>query len=366
MGRIYLSPPDIRQQDHAALDSVLTSNWVAPVGPDLIEFEDAVAKVCGRSHAVALNSGTAALHLALQILGVGSGDAVICPSFTFAASANPICYCRADPIFVDSEQGTWNMDPALLERALCENPNIKAVIVVHLYGQCAEMDAIIRLCRKHGVAVIEDAAEALGASYKGKPAGSFGDLSFVSFNGNKIITTSGGGMLLTDKKSWSEEALYLATQAREPFSHYEHKAVGFNYRMSNVLAGLGKSQLQDLPRRIVAKRAHFETYRGALASFNQIEMMPIFENGESNYWLSCMLTDSAAKRDQVLEALAAADIEARPLWKPLHLQPVFADCKVYGGALCADWFDRGLCLPSGSSLCDDERARVIDIVGSCF
>lgn len=366
MSRIYLSPPDIRSQDHAAVDAVLTSNWVAPVGPRLLEFEQALASVCGRSHAVAVNSGTAALHLALQVLGIGVGDAVVCPSFTFAASANPICYCGAEPIFVDSEARTWNMDPELLEQALAEHPTIRAVIVVHLYGQCAEMDAITELCRKYDVALIEDAAEALGASYKGKPAGSFGELSFVSFNGNKIITTSGGGMLLADQQEWAQRALYLATQAREPVAHYEHQAIGFNYRMSNVLAGLGLSQLEDLQRRITTKQQHFDAYSTAFAGIERLEMMPIATAGKPNFWLSCLLTAGAAERDRILEALAAEDIEARPLWKPLHLQPVYAACRVYGGELCADLFERGLCLPSGSSLSSDERARVIDIVRSCF
>lgn len=366
MSRIYLSPPDIRPQDHAAIDAVLTSNWVAPVGPHLADFEQSVAGLCGRAHAVALNSGTAALHLALQVLGVGEGDAVICPSFTFAASANPICYCGAEPIFVDSEARTWNMDSELLERALSEHSNIKAVIVVHLYGQCAEMDAIAALCQKYGVALIEDAAEALGANYKGRAAGSFGDISFVSFNGNKIITTSGGGMLLSDKSEWAEQALYLATQAREPVAHYEHKAIGFNYRMSNVLAGLGTSQLEDLPRRIEVKRQHFDAYAQAFVDLGGVHMMPISADGAPNFWLSCLLTDGSGERDRVLSALAAKEIEARPLWKPLHLQPVYKGCKVYGGELSTDLFERGLCLPSGSSLSAEDRAQVIEIVRSCF
>lgn len=366
MPRIYLSPPDISPQDHASVDAVLTSNWVAPVGPHLTEFEQATAKVCGRKHAVALNSGTAALHMALQVLEIGEGDAVICPSFTFAASANPICYCGAEPIFIDSEPRTWNMDPELLAQALKEHPNVKAVIVVHLYGQCAEMDAIVELCQRHQVALVEDAAEALGASYKGKPAGSFGELSFISFNGNKIITTSSGGMLLADQVERVDQALYLATQAREPVVHYEHRAIGFNYRMSNLLAGLGRSQLEDLPRRVRVKKEHFEAYRTAFADLSGLEMMPVAPEGEPNFWLSCLLTNNTAQRDRVLQTLTDGDIEARPLWKPLHLQPVYANCAVYGGAVCKDLFERGLCLPSGSALSAEERARVIEIVVSCF
>ena len=281
MPRIYLSPPDISQQDHAAVDAVLTSNWVAPVGPHLEAFEAALAKRADRKHAVALNSGTAALHLALQMLNVQPGDTVICPTLTFAASANPICYCGADPIFVDSEPSTWNMDPILLELELGERAASgelpKAVIVVHLYGQCANMDPILAVCERYNIPVVEDAAEALGATYKGRAAGSMGAFSFFSFNGNKIITTSGGGMLLADKASWIERALFLSTQAKEPVAHYEHREVGYNYRMSNVLAGLGLSQLDDLERRIAVKRAHFEAYRDALGELPGVAFMPIVD-----------------------------------------------------------------------------------------
>jgi len=373
MPRIYLSPPDIRPHDHAAVDAVLTSNWVAPVGPHLDAFEAAVAERTGRAYAVALNSGTAALHLALQLLNVRQGDTVICPTLTFAASANPICYCGADPIFVDSEPDTWNMDPVLLELELGERAASgelpKAVIVVHLYGQCADMDPILAVCKRYGIPVVEDAAEALGASYKGRTAGSMGAFSFFSFNGNKIITTSGGGMLLADKGSWIERARFLSTQAKEPVAHYEHREVGYNYRMSNVLAGLGLSQLDDLERRIAAKRAHFEAYREALGDLPGVAFMPIADPDAVNYWLSCLTVeavDGGSSRDQVIAALADADIEARPLWKPLHMQPVFQDCASIGGDCAEGLFANGLCLPSGSSMSDVERDRVIEIVRSCF
>ncbi len=369
MPRIYLSPPDISAADHASVDAVLSSNWVAPVGPHLNMFESEVASIAGVDHAVALNSGTAALHLALILLGVGAGDSVICPTLTFAASANPIRYLGANPVFVDSEEASWNIDPARLEQALQKEANIKAVIVVHLYGQCAEMDKIIELCERYNVPIIEDAAEALGASYKGCPAGSFGALSFFSFNGNKIITTSGGGMLLSNSEAWIEQARYLATQAREPVQHYEHKAVGYNYRMSNVLAGLGSSQLSDLPRRIKVKKTHYEAYSVALNSLDGVSMMPISESCQNNYWLSCFTIDpsqSGVTRDMILNALSTAGIEARPVWKPLHLQPVFADCQVYGGDCSQRIFDQGICLPSGSNLSDEERGEVIDIIRSCF
>jgi pyridoxal phosphate-dependent aminotransferase EpsN len=373
MSRIYLSPPDISPKDHASVDAVLSSNWVAPVGPHLTAFEKTLAARVGREHAVALNSGSAALHLALLVLGVGPGDTVICPTLTFAASANPICYCGAEPVFVDSEPRTWNMDPHLLELELSERAAAgtlpKAVIVVHLYGQCAEMEPLLELCQRYEIPLIEDAAEALGASYKGRPAGSMGQLSFFSFNGNKIITTSGGGMLLADNAAWIEKARYLSTQAREPVAHYEHKEVGYNYRLSNVLAGLGLSQLEDLERRIAVKRAHFEAYRDALVALPGVDFMPIAETGVSNYWLTCLTVDpgrSATSRDAIIAALEAADIEARPLWKPLHLQPVFKDCESIGGQCAETLFAHGLCLPSGSQMSAEARSRVVSIVRSCF
>ena len=369
MPRIYLSAPDISPQDHASVDAVLTSNWVAPIGPALDAFEAAVAARVGRSHAVALHSGTAALHLALQILGIGAGDAVVCPTLTFAASANPICYLGAEPVFVDSESRTWNMDPEKLETALQSRRDIKAVIVVHLYGQCAEMTRILELCEAYGVPLIEDAAEALGASYHGRPAGSMGAFSFFSFNGNKIITTSGGGMLLGDEAVQIERARYLATQAREPVTHYEHKAIGYNYRMSNLLAGLGNSQLADLDRRVATRRAHFEAYKSALSDLPGVRFMPIADPDGANYWLTCFTLNPAEHpitRDVLLVALENADIEARPLWKPLHLQPVFKNKACFGGELAADLFERGICLPSGSGMSGDERQRVIDAIRAVF
>lgn len=373
MPRIYLSPPDISTRDHAAVDAVLTSNWVAPVGPDLEAFESAVAELAERQYAVALNSGTAALHLALQLLNVQPGDSVICPTLTFAASANPICYCGADPIFVDSEPRTWNMDPVLLELELGERAASgelpKAVIVVHLYGQCADMDPILAVCERYGIPVVEDAAEALGASYKGRPAGGMGAFSFFSFNGNKIITTSGGGMLLADKGSWIDRARFLATQAREPVAHYEHRELGYNYRLSNVLAGLGLSQLDDLSRRIAAKRAHFEAYRAALGELPGVRFMPIEDPDAANYWLTCMTidpVDEGSSRDAVIAALEAEDVEARPLWKPLHMQPVFQDCASIGGECAEGLFATGLCLPSGSALSVADRSKVIEGVRACF
>ena len=373
MARIYLSPPDINASDYRALEKGLDSNWVAPVGPQLAEFERAVCERIGRGAAVAVQSGTAALHLALQVIGVGRGDTVACPSLSFAASANPICYCGAKPVFVDSERRTWNMDPealeALLDRLDREGRRPKAVVVVHLYGQCAAMEAIEAVCARFELPIVEDAAEALGARYRGRTAGSMGALSFLSFNGNKIITTSGGGMLLSDSVRWIDRARHLATQAREPKRHYEHQEVGYNYRMSNLLAGLGLSQLADLDRRIAVRKAHFEAYREALGDLPGVAFMPIPAESEPNYWLSCMTVDPAVAgrgRDAVIDALEARDIEARPLWKPLHLQPVYQACDCEGGACAARLFEDGLCLPSGSGMSEAARNRVIEAVRACF
>ncbi len=373
MFRLHLSPPDIRKEDYAALDTVLASNWVAPVGPHLKLFEETLAKQVGRTHALAVNSGTAALHLALMALNIQPGDHVICPTFTFAASANPIRYCGANPIFVDSEPETWNIDPELLKSALeasAASGNLpKAVIVVHLYGQCANMHPIETICRDYDIPIIEDAAEALGAHYEGRPAGGMGALSFISFNGNKIVTSSGGGMLLTNNSKWIEQARFLATQAKEPSIHYEHTEVGYNYRLSNLLAGLGLSQLADLNRRIAIRREHFEFYREALADLPGITFMPIKNPDSVNYWLTCLTVDgsfSGTSRDQIIRALADADIEARPLWKPLHQQPVFKEHTIIGGSYAEGLFATGLCLPSGSSMQPEERSRVAEIVRSCF
>ena len=373
MSRVYLSPPEIRPADYAGLEAVLASNWVAPAGPHLGEFESAVASRTGRGHALAVQSGTAALHLALLVLGVGPGDVVVCPTLTFAASANPVRYCGAEPVFVDSEPQTWNLDPELLDAALRECASggrpAKAVVAVHLYGQCARMGPVTEVCERHGATLIEDAAEALGATYKGRPAGGMGDLSFLSFNGNKIITTSGGGMLLADRGPWIERARYLATQAREPVAHYEHTATGYNYRMSNVLAGLGLAQLEDLERRVAVRKGHFAAYASDLGHLPGVAFMPVWPEGAPNHWLTCLTLDpeaGAPAPDAVIAALEAEDIEARRLWKPLHLQPVFRDCRCHGGGVAESLFATGLCLPSGSGLAPAERDRVVAAVRSCF
>lgn len=343
----------------------MDSGWVAPVGPHLDHFECRMALEAERSHAIALNSGTAALHLALKLLDVGPGDQVICPSFTFIASANPIAYSGAEPIFIDSERETWNLDPELLERALKNEKSIKAVICVQLYGQCAQMDPILSLCEAYGVPLIEDAAEALGASYRGRPAGSMGALSFYSFNGNKIITTSAGGMLLTDSDVWSERAKKLASQAREPVAHYEHQEVGYNYRMSNLLAALGLAQIDSLERRVFQRKMHFIAYREQLEAQAGLRMMPIHADGNPNYWLTCLTINPAqvtVSPQAIIQALAAENIEARPLWKPLHLQPVFKGCVAYLNGVSESLYKMGLCLPSGSNMTQQDRQRVIDCI----
>jgi pyridoxal phosphate-dependent aminotransferase EpsN len=306
----------------------------------------------------------------MRILGVGPGDEVICSSLTFCASANPITYEGAGPVFVDADE-SWTLDPSLLEEALRDGDRRgrrpKAVIAVDLYGQCADYDAIVPLCQRHGVPLIEDAAEALGATWRGKPAGGFGALGVYSFNGNKIITTSGGGMLVSADRTIVEKARFLATQARDPAPHYQHSAVGFNYRMSNVLAAIGRGQLRVLSDRVRARRANFEAYAKGLGDLPGLSFMPEKSAGRANRWLTCAIVDPTlfgASREEIRLALEAENIEARPVWKPLHLQPVFSGCRMYGGVVSERMFELGLCLPSGSSLAEEDRRRVIEIVRS--
>jgi dTDP-4-amino-4,6-dideoxygalactose transaminase len=367
--RIYLSPPDLTGGELAMLGEAVASGWIAPLGPHVDGFE---AEVCARvamPHAVALSSGTAALHLALRVLGIGRGDAVWTSTLTFAATANAIDYVGATPVFFDSDLASWNLDPGLLieelERAAKRNALPQALIGVDLYGQCADWEPIIGACRQHGVAVIEDAAEALGASYRGRPAGSLGDLSTLSFNGNKIITTSGGGMLLSTQKAWSDRARHLAPQAREPVRHYEHKEIGYNYRLSNLLAAVGRAQLADLDRRVEARRAIQARYRSALGDLPGWSFMPEASFGRATFWLTCATIDPGAageSRDDVIDRLAAVDIEARPVWKPLHLQPAFAGAPSVRGQVAEQLFRDGVCLPSGSSLTPRDQDRVIEAV----
>jgi dTDP-4-amino-4,6-dideoxygalactose transaminase len=365
--RIYLSPPDLSGRELAMLGDAIASGWIAPLGPQVDAFEDEIRRRVDMPYAVALSSGTAALHLALLALGIGRGDTVWTSTLTFAATANAIAYVGATPVFVDSDRASWNLDPGLfadeLARAARRNALPRAVIGVDLYGQSADWEPIATACRAHGVWVIEDAAEALGATYRGRPVGSLGDLSILSFNGNKIITTSGGGMLLATRQAWADRARHLATQAREPVRHYEHREVGYNYRLSNLLAAVGRAQLADLDRRVERRRAIQARYRAAnLAGWS---FMPEAGYGRATFWLTCATIDDAAfgaTRDQVIDRLAAVNIEARPVWMPLHLQPVFVDAQVFGGQIAENLFRNGICLPSGSSLTDRDQDRVIEAI----
>jgi len=366
MARIYLSPPHMNPVDRELLLDAFDSNWVAPLGPHVDAFEGEVAAAVGVAHAAALSSGTAALHLALEILGVGAGDEVWVATLTFAATANAVSYTGATPVFIDSETTSWNIDAALVAEELAAAARRarlpKAIIAVDLYGQCADYDALRAACAPHGVPLIEDAAEALGATYRGRPAGSLGDMAVLSFNGNKIITASAGGMLVSQDAGWIARARFLATQARDPAPHYQHSHIGHNYRLSNLLAAVGRGQLQHLHERVAARRANFNDYRARLGDIDGVEFMPLASWGEPNHWLTCLLLDPDkidATPDDVRRHLAADDIEARPLWKPMHQQPVFSGCRVHGGAVADRLFATGLCLPSGSALTGEQRERVV-------
>jgi pyridoxal phosphate-dependent aminotransferase EpsN len=371
--RIFLSPPDIGPDEQALVADAFASNWIAPLGPHVDAFEREFAQNVGAAHAVALSSGTAALHLALRLLGIGAGDEVFCSTLTFVASANPIVYERGTPVFLDCERASWNLDPNILADALRNRARAgktpKALVLVHLYGQSANLDPIAALCAQYGVALIEDAAEALGATHGGRPLGSRGFAGVFSFNGNKIITTSGGGMLVSNDGAFAARARFLATQARDPAPHYEHSQLGFNYRLSNVLAAIGRGQLRHLAEKVDRRRAHFEFYHKALGDLPGVNFMPEAPWGRANRWLTCLTIDLAAAgtdREKVRLALEKENIEARPVWKPMHAQPLFAQAPRFGGAVADDLFACGLCLPSGSNLSDADRARVAAQVRLCF
>jgi dTDP-4-amino-4,6-dideoxygalactose transaminase len=366
--RIYLSAPDVGPLEREALLRAFDSGWVAPAGPELAAFEGEVAAMTGWPGAVAMSSGTAALHLALLVNGVGPGDDVVVSSFTFAATANAVVQCGAHPVFVDSDTATWNMSPPLLAEELADararNRLPKAVVVVDLYGQCADYDELAPQCAELGIPLIEDAAEAIGATYKGRPAGTLGDAGLFSYNGNKIMTTSGGGMFLSPDAAMSDRVRYLSTQARQPTVHYEHTEVGFNYRMSNLLAALGRAQLARLPEMSARRRAINAMYRDRLEPLEGLAFMPVPSWSEWNGWLTCVVFDDPSVRDAVQRALGAEAIESRPLWKPMHEQPVFASARARTDGTSSSLFANGLCLPSGSSLTDDEVERVAGIVTS--
>ena len=365
--RIYLSPPDMSDRERASLMAAFDSNWIAPLGPEVDAFERELAIRTGVSAAAALSSGTAALHLALVLLDVGPGDEVWTSTLTFAATANAIRYVDATPVFIDSERTSWNMDPALLREALQDaavrGSLPKVVITVDLYGQCADYDAILAACEEYSVPVIEDAAEALGATYRDRPAGSFGAIGVLSFNGNKIMTTSGGGALLSHDAALAERARHLASQARLPAAHYQHEEVGYNYRLSNLLAAVGRAQLARLDGFVERRREINRRYRAALDGIDGIAFLPETPGGRSTCWLTCVLLDDerlGVGPEQIREHLETRNVEARPVWKPMHLQPVYRGCRVVGGAVAEDLFRRGLCLPSGSTLSEEAQRRVVD------
>ncbi|MBT4731375.1 aminotransferase class I/II-fold pyridoxal phosphate-dependent enzyme [Candidatus Woesearchaeota archaeon] len=367
--RIYLSSPHMGDKEFEFVKESFDTNWIAPVGPHEDLFEKEFCELTGSKYAVALSSGSAAIHLALILLNVQRDDEVICSTFTFSASAYPIVYQSATPIFVDSENATWNMDVQFLEEAILDRikkgKTPKAVILVHLYGQSADIDPILKLCNEYDIPVIEDAAESVGAYYKGKHTGTLGKFGVFSFNGNKIITTSTGGMLVSDDEGLIQKARFLATQARDPAPHYQHSQIGYNYRLSNVLAGIGRGQLKVLEDRVKSRRANFEFYKEGLGRLPGIQFMPEAEFGRSNRWLTCLTVDPpkfGATREDVRLALESENIEARPVWKPLHLQPVFKDCPYYGTGFSEKIFDKGLCLPSGSNLSNEDLERVVDVI----
>ena len=367
--RIYLSPPHMSGAELDFVHAAFKANWIAPVGPDITAFEGQLCAVTGAKHAVALSSGTAAIHLALLLAGVKPGDEVLCSSFTFAGSAFPVRYCGATPVFVDSDAFSWNMNPELLEQAIVARASLgrspRACIVVHLYGGPADLDPIMEICGRHGVAVIEDAAESLGATYRGRSTGAIAPLGVYSFNGNKVITTGGGGMLVAADGALAEEARRLATQARDPAPHYEHSAVGYNYRLSNVAAAIGRGQLAALPQRVARRREIFEWYRGRLAKLRGVAFMPEPAWAQGNRWLTCLTIDPAAAgadREAVRTALEKQNIESRPLWKPMHLQAVFAGCPAHVSGVSERLFRTGLCLPSGTAMTEADLERVAGVV----
>lgn len=366
---ILLSPPHLGDQELAYVHEAFTTNWIAPVGPNVDAFETEFCQTIGADYGTAVSSGTAALHLALRLAGVGAGDEVFCSTLTFVATANPIVYLGATPVFIDSDRTSWNMDPELLEAALHQRAKLgklpKAVVVVHLYGQSADLDPILAVCDRYEIPLIEDAAESLGATYKGHSPGTLGHMGIFSFNGNKIITTSGGGMLVSNDADAIQQARFLATQARDPAPHYQHSHLGYNYRLSNVLAGIGRGQLHVLGDRVEARRHNFERYYAHLSDLPGIEFMPEADYGLSTRWLTCLTINPAQfrrDREDVRLALAAAHIESRPVWKPLHLQPIFSGCECFGGQVAEYLFTRGLCLPSGSSMTETDCDRVIRVI----
>lgn len=370
--KIWLSPPHLSNKESVYVQDALDSNWVAPLGPYVNKMESELARISQTKSAALLSSGTAAIHLALRLLNISSGDRVLCQSFTFSGSANPILYEKAIPVFVDSEPETWNMCPKALHKAIQTNiqkgNKPKAIIVVHLYGMPAKIHEIKTLASNYQIPIIEDAAEALGATYFGKPCGGLTDIGILSFNGNKLITTSGGGALLSNNETLVTKARFLASQAKEPLPHYEHKELGFNYRLSNISAAIGVAQLEVLEERVAARRHNFEFYKKVLSGISEISLLEEKEGFYSNRWLTCVLIDEKSKVSptQIREALEQENIESRPLWKPMHMQPLFKDSLYFGDRVAENLFHRGLCLPSGSNLSSEQLHRVVSVIKSLF
>lgn len=362
--KIWLSSPHMSDEGYEQeyIKEAFDTNWIAPLGPNVNGFEEELAAKVGAKHAAALTAGTAAIHMALKAAGVGQGDIVFCQDLTFSATANPIIYQNATPVFIDSNFETWNMDPGALEAAFEKYPDVKAVLVVHLYGLSADMDPIVGLCKKYNVTLIEDAAESLGTTYKGKYTGTFGDYGIFSFNGNKIITTSGGGMLVSDNEEKIAKVRFWSTQAREKARHYQHEEIGYNYRMSNIVAGIGRGQLKVLDRRVAKKKYIFEFYKRELGELEGVEFLPVNEWNKPNYWLSCLTLSGQVKPIDIMEALEKENIESRPIWKPMHMQPVFEEFDFVGEGVSEKIFENGVCLPSDTKMTDEDLNRVCQII----
>lgn len=366
--KIWLSSPHMGGGELKYVQEAFDTNWVAPLGPNVNGFEQDLEHFIKQGKVAALSSGTGALHLALVQLGVSYGDTVLCQSFTFSATANPITYLGAKPVFVDSERETWNMDPELLEQTIKDQfqcgVQIKAIIVVHLYGMPAKMNEILAIAQRYDIPIIEDAAEALGSYIDTNMCGTFGQFGILSFNGNKIITTSGGGALVCNTEEAKQKTVFLSTQARDNAPHYQHSEIGYNYRMSNIVAGIGRGQMEVLSQRVAQRRANFDFYKNSFRKHSSIEVLPEPVGYFSNRWLTTILTESFEQREQIRLVLEADNIESRPLWKPMHLQPVFTDCVSYVNGVSEDLFNRGLCLPSGSNLTKEELERIIHVMQS--
>lgn len=371
--RIYLSSPTMHGDEQRFVQEAFDTNWVAPLGPNVNKFEEEMAAYTGCGHAAALSAGTAAIHLAIKLLGIKQDDVVFVSSLTFAATCNPITYEKAKPVFIDSEPDTWNMSPKALRKAFEKYPNPKAVIMAHLYGTPAKLDEIMEICAEHNVPIIEDAAESLGSTYKGQMTGTFGRIGIYSFNGNKIITTSGGGMMVSKEEELTKKATFLATQARDAARHYQHSEIGYNYRMSNIVAGVGRGQLLHMEEHKKLKNAIYKQYKEAFADIEEISMNPMNPDGDANNWLSCILLKEGCKvtPNDIMDALEAENIESRPIWKPMNLQPVYADCDFFnhndeGISVGEDIFNRGVCMPSDIKNTPEDMDLIIKIVHKLF